>query len=279
MNKPDTGKIAKVRSFGFFTKGLVYVLLGTLTFMAAFGWGGEISSSNNVIKFLFELPFGQTLVGVTSIGLLAYSLWRFYRVYMLSQEVSNGEKVKLGFKMVRYTYSGIFYGIIAYSFAKPLIQFVTGNNSAESENDSNGDEKAAALWELLSHDWGKALIWAIAALVAGQAIQQFYLAYTAGFMKKIDNYPKIKNEYDFIRNSGRFGYVARGVVFGILSFFMVQVILSHNANAYKGTDGALHYLLSFDYGTFLLGAVALGLTGYGIFNMMVARHADLTRIG
>ncbi len=276
MEITDTGKIAKIRSVGFFTKGIVYVLLGTLTFMAAFGWGGEISSSSNVIGFLLDLPLGQTLVGVTSLGLLSYSLWRFFRVYMMSRELKSGKKLKPGFKMLRYIYSGIFYCLIAYSFAKPLINTLTGNGTGE--NDQNDEEKAA-LWELLSNNWGKSLIWTIAALVAAQAIQQFYLAYSAKFMKKIDNYPSIKNEYDFIRRSGQLGYVARGIVFGILSYFMIQVILSHNANAYKDTEGALEYLLTFNYGPFLLGAVALGLTGYGIFNVMVARHADLTKTG
>lgn len=278
MNKTNKGRIAKIRSLGFFTKGIVYVLLGTLTFMAVVGWGGEISSSSNVIKFLLDLPFGKALVGVTSVGLLAYSFWRFFRVYMISKELKTGKKYKLGFKMLRYTYSGIFYCFIAYSFAKPLISSLSGKGSGKVENDENGEEKAA-LWELLSQDWGKALIWTLAALVAAQALQQLYLAYSAGFMSKIDNYPTIKNEYDFIRKAGRLGYVARGIVFGILSYFMVQVIISHNANAYKGTEGALEYLLTFSNGPYLLGAVALGLTGYGVFNVMVARHADLTKTG
>nr|WP_246054366.1 DUF1206 domain-containing protein [Antarcticibacterium flavum] len=152
-----------------------------------------------------------------------------------------------------------------------------GNSKASVEDNDNGDEKAA-LWELLSMDWGKALLWLLAAIIVGQAIQQFYIAYTASYMKKIDNYPSIKHEYDFIRKSGRMGYISRGVVFGILAFFIVEVILQHNANAYQGTEGALQYLLTFSYGTWLLGVVALGLTLYGLFNVMVARHANLTRL-
>lgn len=277
MNNLNKGRIAKIRSVGFFTKGIVYVLLGTLTFLAVIGWGGEISGSSDVIQFLLDLPFGKALVGVTSLGLLAYSFWRFFSVYLISKEFKTGEKFKLGGKMLRYTYSGIFYGFIAYSFAKPLINSLTGEGSGEVVNKGNGEEKAA-LWDLLSHDWGKALIWTLAALVAGQALQQFYLAYSTGFMSKIDNYPTIKNEYDFIKKAGRLGYTARGIVFGILSYFMVQVIISLNANAYKDTEGALEYLLTFSYGPYLLGAVAIGLTGYGIFNIMVARHANLTKI-
>lgn len=277
MKKKDTGKIAKIRSAGFFAKGVVYLLLGTLTFMAAFNLGGDISSRDNVIKFLLELSFGKILVGTTALGLFAYSFWRFYQTIMNPKDSGETKTVKSGFKRLRYFYSGILYGVIAYSFAKPLISALSGNGSPQPESNDNGDEKAA-LWEILSMDWGKAMLWIIAAIIAGQAIQQFYISYSASFMKKIDNYPSIKNEYDFIRKAGRYGYFARGIVFGILAFFIVQVILQHNANAYKGTEGALQYLLSFTYGQILLGAVAFGLAGYGVFHIMVARHANLTRL-
>lgn len=276
MNKQDTGKIAKIRSAGFFTKGIVYVLLGSLTFMAAFDLGGDISSTNNVIKFLLELPLGKAFVGVIALGLFAYSIWRFYQTIKFPEGNGDDEKLKSGFKRVRYFYSGVFYGLIAYAFAKPLINVLT--QSSEKDVETGGGDEKAALWELLSHDWGKALIWALAILVAGQALQQFFIAYKGKFMRKIDNYPTVKIEYDFIRRAGRLGYISRGMVFGVLAFFLIKVILTHNANEYKGTEGALAYFLSFSYGPVLLGAVALGLTAYGVFHVMVARHANLTRL-
>ena len=276
MNTQDTGKIAKIRSAGFFTKGIVYVLLGSLTFMAAFDLGGDISSTSDVIKFLLDLPLGKALVGVVALGLFAYSIWRFYQTIKFPEGDGDNEKVKSGFKRVRYFYSGVFYGLIAYAFAKPLINALTQSSEKEVETGA-GDEKAA-LWELLSLDWGKALIWALAILVAGQALQQFFIAYKGKFMKKIDNYPSVKHEYDFIKRAGRLGYISRGMVFGVLAFFLIKVIFNHNANEYKGTEGALAYFLSFSYGPILLGAVALGLTAYGIFHIMVARHANLTSL-
>lgn len=275
---PDEGHVAKIRSAGFFTKGAVYFLIGALTFMAAFGLGGDITSTDGVIRFLLGLPLGKILGAIVALGLLAYTLWRIYEMLFLPGFSAGSEKsTKKGFKRFRYFYSAVFYGFIAYSFAKPLIQDLKGQEHAQVSSGDNSEQKAA-LWELLSSDWGKYVIWALVIIVAGQAIWQWKLAYSAKFMKKIDNYPDIKHEYDFIRKSGRIGYTARGMVFGILSFFLIKVILQHNANAYKGTEGALQYLLSFSYGSLLLGATALGLVGYGIFNMMVARHADLTNI-
>ena len=277
MKNKDTGKIAKIRSAGFFTKGVVYVLLGSLTFMAAFDLGGEISNTSDVIQFLLEFTLGKTFVGVIALGLFAYSFWRFYQTIKLPESDGENETLKSGFKRIRYFYSGVFYGILAFAFSKPLINSLIGSSQEELETNGGGDKKAA-LWELLSHDWGKALIWALGILIAGQAIQQFYIAYKASFMKKIDNYPSVKHEYDFIKRAGRLGYIARGMVFGVLAFFIIKVILNLNANEYKGTEGALAYFLSFSYGNLLLGAVALGLTAYGIFHIMVARHANLTRL-
>ena len=275
--KPREEHIAKVRSAGFFTKGLVYLLVGALTLMAALGLGGDIASRDGVVLFLLALPAGKLLGGLVALGLLAYSLWRLSQVFLRPKK--NGKKpdgLKSFFTRFRFFYSSLLYGFIAYSFGKPLVRDIFGH---ENPTSGQGDgQQQAALGELLTHEWGKILIWALAIIVGIQAIWQFRLAITAHFMKKIDHSPNIKHEYEFIRKSGRFGYSARGVVFAIISFFLVQVILEHNAKVYKGTEGALQYLLSFSYGSILLALTALGLAGYGVFNIMVARHADYTNI-
>lgn len=276
---PDKEYISKLRSAGFLTKGLVYILVGILTFMAAFGLGGDVSSTGGVINFLLGLPLGTFLVGLVALGLFAYTLWRLVQVW-LRPKTDGGRKPtdwKGVLTRIRYLYSAAFYALIAYSFAEPLLDDLTGSSEPQKTNEGSEQEKAA-LGEILSHDWGTAMIWILALIVAVQAIMQFKLAHSAKFMKKIDKSPDLQHEYEFIRKAGQFGYFARGVVFGIIAFFLIKVILLHNAQVYKGTQDALQYLLSFSYGSFLLGATAAGLIGYGIFNMMVARHADLTNL-
>ena len=58
----------------------------------------------------------------------------------------------------------------------------------------------------------------------------------------------------------------------------IQVCLAQNANELKGTEGAFHYLLSLPYGSFLMGTVALGMLGFGVFCLMVARHSDISKL-
>lgn len=277
MKKPGQTHIAKIRSAGFFTKGIVYFLIGTLTLMATAGLGGDLTSTSGVVRFLLTLPLGKVLGAIIALGLLAYTGWRLYEMLFLPRFSDTSDSpIKRNFRRFRLLYSGVFYGFIAYSFIKPFLKTI--NRKAFRASDTAGDQEKEALSELLSSDGGKLAIWIIALIIGAQALWQFKIAISASFLKKIDNYPDFRNEYEIIRKSGRIGYAARGIVFGIISFFLIKVILLHNANVYKDTEGVLEYLFALSYGSVLSGAIALGLIGYGIFNMMVARHADFTSI-
>jgi hypothetical protein len=266
MDKSKKDKIKKVKQFGFYSKGIVYALMGILAAMAAFGLGGEIKGKSGIVQFLQGLPGGVILTSILALGLLAYSIWRFYEA-VVDPNGSDDEK-RIGSRL-KYAYSGILYAVLAYSFAKPLF----------NKSGSSGDEsRQAALSQLLEKEWGVWAIWAIAIGMGLTAIWQFYWGISGKYMKKIDENPDNEKEYNLVKQSGRFGYIARGVVFGIITFFIIKVILAHDANALKGTEGALQYLLSLPYGSFLMGAVALGMLGYGIFCFMVARHSDISDV-
>lgn len=130
---------------------------------------------------------------------------------------------------------------------------------------------------MLENDWGIYAIGGIALVLVFQAIYQFYRGYRGKFMDKIDDHPDSRKEYEAVKKSGTFGYMARAVVFAILAFFLVKVITSHSAQAYKGTEGVWEFLLGLSYGPYLMGAVALGLLGYGIFCILVAKNSNMMR--
>jgi hypothetical protein len=267
MKNSRKEKIKKIKQFGFYSKGLVYALMGILSAMVAFGLGGDIKGKAGVVQFLHALPAGVILTTIVALGLLAYSLWRLYEAAV--DPSSKEDEKRIGLR-IQLAYSGIFYGFIAFSFAKPL--FSAGGSSDENT-------QKAALSQLLEKEWGIWVIWIIGIGMALSAIWQFYLGISGKFMKQIDKNPDTKNEYKMVLQSGRVGYIARGVVFGVISFFLIKVVLAHNANALKGTEGALQYLLSLPYGSFLMGAVALGMLGFGIFCFMIARHSDISELG
>lgn len=257
-------KLQRLRQAGLFAKGTVYVLLGGLAAMAALGAGGDTSGKKGVVRFLLNLPLGKVLVSIVAVGLLAYCLWRLYEAW---QDPRGNGETRWG-KKLQSLYSGLFYGFVAFSFAKALF----------SSSSSGGGSKKAMLAQVLDKSWGAWVVGAIALVVLGSAIYQFYRGYSGKFMKKLDEHPNQRKTYLAIKRTGQFGYCARGVVFGILAFFLFKVMADHNADQYKGTQGVFQYLLSLDFGALLMGAVAVGLVAYGVFIILVGRYSQLTKV-
>ena len=73
-------------------------------------------------------------------------------------------------------------------------------------------------------------------------------------------------------NVGTIGHVARAVVFGLVAIFLVKAAYNYKANEAIGLDGALAKLYNGAYGSWLLGAVALGLLVFSVFSLVEARY-------
>ncbi len=258
-------KLQRLRQVGFFTKGAVYFILGTLAALAAFGAGGNISGKDGVMHFLLNLPLGKILMIIVTLGLAAYTLWRLYEAY--EDPKSEDDSDRRWRNKASYLYSGLFYGFIAFSFAKALFSSPGG-----------GDKKTAIMAQILDTSWGPWVLWAIVAIVIGQAGFQAYIAFTGKFMKRLDDFPNQKKAYKFIKYVGRMGYYSRALVFGILAYFVARVIIDHNASIYDGTKGVFQYLLGLQFGSILMAAVAVGLAAYGLFTILVGRYSNLTKL-
>jgi hypothetical protein len=69
-----------------------------------------------------------------------------------------------------------------------------------------------------------------------------------------------------------FGYVARGVVFGLVGIFLIKAAVEFDPNKAVGLDGALAKLANHSYGSWLLGIVAAGLIAFALYSLADARY-------
>ena len=74
---------------------------------------------------------------------------------------------------------------------------------------------------------------------------------------------------------GVVGHFARGVVFGLIGFFLVRAAWQYDPKEAVGIDGALAEVLQQDYGDTLLGIVAAGLIAFGLYCWVEARYRDV----
>ncbi len=73
--------IKKMARIGFVAKGVVYGIIGVLTFKAAFDMGGQKAGQMQVLEFLEKQTFGNVLLILMAIGLAFYATWRFIQSF------------------------------------------------------------------------------------------------------------------------------------------------------------------------------------------------------
>ncbi|MBB6610352.1 DUF1206 domain-containing protein [Pontibacter sp. Tf4] len=250
--------------FGLTAKGVVYCLVGILAFMAAFELGGkstENSDKTGVFQFVMEQSFGKVLLALIAVGLLCYTLWRLIQAIKDPSQSAKG----IG-KRLRYAFSGIVYGGLAFYAAKLVLGSGSGGNS---------DTRETVARELLQQPFGQWLVGIVAAGTVIAGIYQIYLGVSDKYKKNVQE-AGLKHEVEstMIR-AGKIGYVARGIVWIIIGYLFLRAALQSDPEEAGGSGSAFTFLENSSYGSFLLGAVALGLICYGVFMFMRARHEAL----
>ena len=97
----------------------------------------------------------------------------------------------------------------------------------------------------------------------------------ADVTKRLDLHDIDAGQREWVVRLGRLGHAARGVVFGIVGWFLVRAAMNHDPAQAGGLGDALASLQAAPYGRWLLGLVALGLVAYGLFNVVRARYRTI----
>ena len=254
--------VERLARLGYTAKGIVYAIIGVLAVQAAFGTGGQTTDQKGALGAIAAQPFGQFLLALVALGLIGYAIWRFVEAVQDPEHKGNDAKglaTRLGAAI-----SGIIYASLAFS----AIRLAMGSGASSSNNTSTQDWTA----RLMSQPFGQWLVGLGGALIIGLGFYQFYKAYKAKFRKHLKLQEMSPTEETWATRLGRFGEGARGVVFVITGFFLLQAARQSDPNQARGLDGALQSLAQQPYGPWLLGIVALGLVAYGIHMGVQARY-------
>lgn len=254
--------VERMARLGYGAKGVVYIVIGLLAVEAAFTGGGKTTNSQGALTTIFQEPFGQFLLAIVGVGLAGYALWRFVEAGLDLED--KGRDAKGIATRVGYVCSGGAYAVLAFT----AFQLITG--SAHRSNGTTGTQDWTA--RLLSMPFGQVLVGLIGLVVIGLGFGQFVKGYKADFDKrlKLNEIPATFRSWAVL--SGRWGYMARGIVFTILGGFLVEAALHSNPQQAKGIGSALDLLAEQPYGPLLLGVVAIGLASYGLFMLVEARY-------
>lgn len=254
----------KLIRLGYMMRGLVYGVIGLLALQVAIGSGGKLTDQQGAIAALGGTPLGQVLLYVMLAGLIGYALWGFIRAVV--DPLQEGTDAKGIAQRVGYMVSGISYGLLALS----TYGLITAKTTAAASG-AQGAQTQQATASILTQPWGPWVVALAAAIVIGVGLLQVYTGLRPKFNPQFQLAGRAGSARKWLEWAGRFGTVARGIVFSLIGVFLLQAATQHNASRAQGFDGVLTALLQQPYGTLLLGVVAAGLIAFGIYSAMIRR--------
>ncbi len=263
---PPPAWVKRFARFGLIAKGIVYCLVGLLAFMAAFKLNGNTSddaSRSGTFNFILDQPFGQVLLALVAIGLLCYCLWRL--IQAVRDTDNKGSDAKGIGKRIGYAFSGILYGSFAVLAARMVMS--NGGNSG-----GGGDSRQMLADKLLEQPFGQWLAGAVALGIIGYGLYQFYRGFSDKYRKEVKSAGLQGDTEKLMIRAGKFGYMARGVVLVIIGYLFLKASINANPQEAGGNVSAFKFLQDSSYGSYLLGAVALGLICYGIFMFLRSKY-------
>ncbi|HEX8315762.1 MAG TPA: DUF1206 domain-containing protein [Flavisolibacter sp.] len=256
--------VKRIAQAGYIAKGIVYVLLGLLGFMAAFELGGKSdgeATQTGTLKFVKEMPAGTILLLLLAIGLLCYSIWRGIQTFYNP----DGEHKKWS-KRARYLFSGLAYLAFAYA----ALQAVFENRS------DNGDGNQKLAGELMNQPLGQVLVGLAGLILAAVGIYQVYYGFSEKYKKHVQDLSLQSQHASLLLRSGKVGYISRGIVWLVIAYLFIRAAVHSSASEAGDTGKAFQFIEDSPFGSYLLGALGLGLIAYGIFNFIRARFEHFT---
>jgi hypothetical protein len=244
---------------GFCARGVMYIIIGILAIQIAFGNAGHKADQSGAVRVVGSTPFGAFLLWLLVIGFAGMALWRVSEA-LYGGPGADGRKAShraiAGFKAV-------LYGSIAYAITK----YALGLGAPKSSNKQSVDLTSTAMRE----PGGRILVGIVGVVLIGVGAWLAWRAFERKFLAELrtgEMSPQTRKVITFL---GRFGGIARGIVFGAAGVFLLIAAFTANAHKAKGIDATLRAFTKTPAGPWLLVLVAVGLILFGCYSWAESR--------
>ena len=127
----------------------------------------------------------------------------------------------------------------------------------------------------MSEPFGRWLVAGVGIGVVAGGCFQIWRGWAEKFRREIRLQEMNGAERKLAIHAGKLGLIARGVVFLVSGWFLIQAALRTDPSQARGLAGALAALAGQPHGTVLLALVAVGLIAFGAYSLLLARYGRI----
>lgn len=246
---------------GMVCYGIVHLLVGYLALRIALGDRSEQADHKGALSEVGSGGAGKAILWILAVGLFAYAAWQLLLAAKSYQWVPKEGK------RTRKRIAAAARGVIGISLGITAVGLASGSGGG-----SSGDQKQKS-WtaELLALPAGRLLVGAVALVIIGIAVALVRKGVRKSFLKDLNTGELPAGSQRWVTRLGVAGYIAKGVVLGIIGVLIGLAALHRNAAEAGGLDAALKTVAGQPFGTAALVVVALGLAAYGVYCFAAAK--------
>ena len=251
--------IERTARVGYVVRGVIYGTMGLLALGLAVGVARDTTDQRGSVALLGGNAIGRLFLLVVIVSLLAYGGWGFIRA--IYDPLHRGDDPAGISSRIGFAWSGLNYAALAV-FAAGLM---LGGRSG------SGDAVQNVVGWALQLPAGNVIVIIAGVIGIFGGLGQFLDAYKAGFRKDLKRNQMTRAQRVTVDSLGRFGMVARGVIFGIVGIFVLVAGLHHDARDAHSFGPAFAAVAREPLGHVLLALVALGFVALGLHSWANAR--------
>ncbi|MFP4356722.1 MAG: DUF1206 domain-containing protein [Phycisphaerae bacterium] len=256
---------------GYAARGVVYLMIGGLSLMAAIGSGGKTTGSRGALLSLRDESYGQVLLIVIGLGMVAYGIWRLFQAVRDPDDHGlDGKGIAIRTGLAVSGLLHLFLAVYTISLAVGW-GFSAGGSGGSSGGGGGGGQSSAQTWSgrLMSWPGGQWILGFIALCILVAGIAQFVKAHRETYKKRL------KLDYEKQRWANpvcKIGLVAKGISLCLIAILLGIAAWQHDEYEAGGLGKALSALRGQPFGAVLLGILAAGLIAFAIYSFIEAGY-------
>ncbi|MEI4471597.1 DUF1206 domain-containing protein [Frigidibacter sp. MR17.24] len=245
--------VEPVMRAGYGARGTVYLLVGGLALLAAWS-GGAAEDQAGALQTLRGEPFGRPILAAIALGLACYAIWRCICGAMDLEAKGTGAKGVVG------RGGQVVSGLVNAGLALTVARLALGG--------SEGGEGSQTLTsKLLQMPFGQWLVGALALAVIGAGGMYMVKGWREEYREHLRFTPAMAK----LAPAARAGVIAHGVVIAMIGSFFLFAALHADPSEAGGLSKAFDTVRGAAFGRMLLGLLAIGMIGFGLYCWVEAR--------
>ncbi len=251
-----SGAVETFARVGFVTRGILYLVIGAIALMMAFGSAHHDPDRSGALEVIAAKPFGYLLLWLLTIGFAGLAVWRIIQAADARLNPTGGHRLNAAACAVAYTLAFI-----------TTLTFVMHGRAPASSDSTSRDLTA----RVMSHPGGRALVVLVGLGIVCAGVVMVMWGVDGHFTRHLRMGWMSRDTQDTVVRLGQFGYVARGAICVALGLATFYAAATYHPSRARGLDGVLRSFATSPVGPWLLVLVAAGLIAFGVFSFFEAR--------